>query len=159
ADLTALLGDARCVTILGTGGAGKTRLALALAGDAADRGSEVWWVDLTVLADAALLPHLVSTAGGVTGDVLRHPRHGTGLVVLDNAEHVVDDCAAFVARLLARCPGITVLTTSRTVLGVPGEITYRLAGLAEPSAVALFLERAGRTAPTRTVVADASVVA
>ncbi|MGH2616842.1 MAG: hypothetical protein ACRDJC_16525 [Thermomicrobiales bacterium] len=108
---------------------GKTRLALAIAGDVAAHFADgVLWVDLAPLADPALVPAAVAAALGLrtasdtpTGDVLigaLHPRQA--LLLLDNCEHLVDATADLVATLLARCPALQVLATSRAPLKTVG---------------------------------------
>ena len=133
---------ARLLTLTGTGGAGKTRLALALAGELAGSYPHgVWLAALAPLADGALLPAAVAGALGVaTGqgaplaalvDALRGRRL---LLVLDNCEHLLDACAALTETLLAACPGLDVLATSRESLRVDGETIWRVPPMAVPAA-------------------------
>jgi predicted ATPase/DNA-binding NarL/FixJ family response regulator len=161
--LTKLLATARMVTIVGSGGAGKTRLALAVAGRTGARFPDgVWWADLAALSEAELLPAVVASALEVpqspgedlTAAIARHVRESVMLLVLDNCEHLVDDVAALAERLLRTSPGIKVLATSREVIGVSGEQVFRVSGLDLPGAdgeplaseaVQLFAERAGQT--------------
>jgi predicted ATPase/DNA-binding SARP family transcriptional activator len=162
-----LLRTERLVTVTGVGGVGKSRLAL----EAASRtgvADPVWLVELAALAQPDLL-------GDTVGDVLGVPSHGIrpradlieehlrdldGLLLLDNCEHLVDAVAGFAVRILATCPGLRVLATSRERLGVTGEVLLPLTGLplpgAEPdtpeaaresAAVRLFAERAGAVDP------------
>ncbi|MEU1982788.1 LuxR C-terminal-related transcriptional regulator [Nocardia sp. NPDC019395] len=147
----------RQVTALGPGGVGKTRLALAVAADmAAEFADGAWFVDLVPVADPALIGSAVARALGLGeqhGQGLDHSvltgladRHA--LLVLDNCEHLRDGLAPFLERLLAHCPRVTVLVTSRARLLVPFEHVYEvppmvLDGDTGPSdAVALFLDRA-----------------
>jgi len=165
-----LLADSaeRLVTVTGVGGVGKTRLAYAVAEASRGRFRDgVAVVSLAPLSDAATVLPAVGRATGLpsaegadpAAAVTEHLRHREALVVLDNAEHL-PDAAAGIGRLVASCPGLTVLVTSRTPLRVRGELQYQLAplGLPEPGSVevaalqvsaaaALFLERARSVSP------------
>jgi predicted ATPase/DNA-binding CsgD family transcriptional regulator len=161
--LTKLLASARMVTIVGSGGAGKTRLALAVAARAGARFPDgVWWADLTALTGAELLPSVVASALDVPQSpgedllpvIARHIRQSAALLVLDGCEHLVEESAGLADRLLRAAPGLKVLATSREVIGVTGEQVFRAGGLdlpgpgSEPQtseAVQLFAERAGQT--------------
>jgi predicted ATPase/DNA-binding SARP family transcriptional activator len=136
--LCELLGRSRVVTVTGPGGAGKTRLALQLAREAGPEHPD--GVHLVELAAAASVAGAVATAL----DVREQPdeplaatlaaalRTRRTLVVLDNCEHVLDEAAALAAALLAGCPGLRLLATSREQLGIEGEATWPLAGLQLP---------------------------
>ncbi len=165
------LGEDRLLTLTGSGGVGKTRLALAVAAAEVEnyRGG-VWLVPLAGLTDpdsvpeaalAALGAHQVS---GVPSAELLSRELGIepSLLVLDNCEHLVDGCAQLVAELLVANQATSVLATSREPLGVPGEVTWRVPSLAAPpvenalavsalsqyDAVRLFLDRARRARPS-----------
>jgi predicted ATPase/DNA-binding SARP family transcriptional activator len=136
-----LVGEARLVTLIGVGGAGKTRLALESAGAVVGRfGDGVRLAGLAGIADAGLVPSVVMEALGVrqSGDVpvleaLRwRLRSAELLLVLDNCEHLLGACADLVAALLGSCPGLRVLATSREPLGVPGEAVCLVPPLAVP---------------------------
>jgi predicted ATPase/DNA-binding CsgD family transcriptional regulator len=160
--------DRRLVTLTGTGGAGKTRLALEVARRLVPAFPDgVRLVDLAPLHAPDLLPTAVAAAlgleqhptGGHTAPMVEHLaeylRQGRRLLVLDNCEHLVDACARFAASLLAACPGLHILATSREPLRVAGEVTYAIPPLTAPdperlpaldrleeySAVRLFAER------------------
>ncbi|BCJ64228.1 AfsR/SARP family transcriptional regulator [Polymorphospora rubra] len=138
-----LLDRHRLVTLTGAGGMGKTRLALAVALDRTG-GDGPWLVELAGLHDGSLLAETVATALGIAGagalpDVLRSRRL---LLVLDNCEHLVDDVARFVTRLLGACPDVRVLATSREALRAEGEQVYDVPPLASADAVELFVDRA-----------------
>jgi predicted ATPase/DNA-binding SARP family transcriptional activator len=147
-ELTAALGTERLVTVTGAGGSGKTRLAREVAARAVARALHpggVWWVELAPVADGAEVPGAVAAALGVRAlptrplvaglaDALRgSPEHlRRTLLVLDNCEHVVDEVAALVERLLGAVPGLTILATSREALGVEGEVVWATPPLACP---------------------------
>lgn len=157
-DLIDLLGAARIVTVVGTGGCGKTRLALAVATQMAPRFSDgAWWTELAPLDSGSLVAATVAAtveAPQLPGHdtpsiVVRHLRHRRMLLVLDNCEHVATQAAAMAAEILRTCPDVRILVTSREVLGIPGEKVHRLRGLdSRPSVgglgegVRLFVERA-----------------
>jgi predicted ATPase/class 3 adenylate cyclase len=164
AEVRELLGRARLVTLSGMGGLGKTRLALEIAVAVLDEYPDgVWFVELTQLADALLVPQAVASALGVkeTGgesltDALdRHVADKRLLLILDNCEHLVEACATFAHRMLQAGPQIGIIVTSRERLNVAGEQTYAVASLPVPGvaqegveallrfeAVRLFVDRA-----------------
>jgi predicted ATPase/DNA-binding CsgD family transcriptional regulator len=141
--LATLIPGARLLTIVGTGGCGKTRLALAVAERCrAEFAGGVRWAGLETLADPRLLPAMVGTAVGVpespgedaVASVCRHLASHKVLLVLDNCEHVVERCAELAEQLLRCCPSLTILATSRELIGASGERVFRLGGLDVPSA-------------------------
>ncbi|MDX2784070.1 AfsR family transcriptional regulator, partial [Streptomyces caniscabiei] len=173
----------RLVTLLGPGGAGKTRLSQE-AGDAvADAVPDgVWLAELAPVDDPANVPEAVLTALGarktvlrgagaeemrVTADrqddaMVRLAEHCAGrrmLLILDNCEHVVDAAAHLVDHLLRHCPGLTVLATSREPLGVPGELLRPVEPLTEPHALRLLADRGAAARPGFTVDADPEAAA
>ena len=144
AEVGALLArdDVRLVTLTGPGGTGKTRLALqaaALAADAFPGG--VWWVPLAPLRDPALVLASAGQALGASGDLAEHIGDTRLLLLLDNFEHLVDS-AADLAPVLASCPNLTLLVTSREALHLGGEHEYAVDPLQRTEAVELFLTRA-----------------
>ncbi|MGQ7295231.1 AfsR/SARP family transcriptional regulator [Quadrisphaera sp. KR29] len=152
-----LLQQHRLVTLTGTGGAGKTRLSLEVA-RRRDDADGPWLVELAPVADGRLLPEVVATALGLVPPVGASAAAALAgvlrtrelLLVLDNCEHVVEDAAALVEVLLASCPGVRVLATSREPLLVDGERTHEvpvLTGGPDGEAVALFVDRARAAAP------------
>ncbi|MGW3725951.1 ATP-binding protein, partial [Streptomyces sp. NPDC000851] len=146
----------RQVTVVGPGGVGKTRLALAVAAEAADGFADgVWFVDLVPVTDPGRIGAAVAAAVGVGEQpgrgiddaVLAALADRQALLVLDNCEQVRDGVAPFLERLLAACPRLRVLVTSRARLMVPFEWVFPVpplsrAGGGESEAVALFMERA-----------------
>ena len=180
AKLSQLLDRERAVTLTGSGGVGKTRLALQVAAEAVDRfEGGAWLVDLaTVTQSDAVAASVLAAVGGVQQafasaieqlvTVLRP--EAAVLVVLDNCEHVADGCATVVDALTTQCAGVTVLSTSREPLGVAGEVTWRVASLTLPSgdtavgledvagyeALTLFWDQALRARPQLTLT-DAMV--
>ncbi|WP_448811002.1 BTAD domain-containing putative transcriptional regulator [Agromyces bauzanensis] len=151
--------NARLVTLVGPGGVGKTRLAVESARRAGRELDEVqWMVDLAAVPDGAGVVGAAADAVGATSHepdaIVRRLDGRRALLVLDNAEHVLDDCRALARRLLEQCEGLGVLVTSREPLGIPGERLVRvepLAGAAADDAVELFAERAQDARPGFTV--------
>jgi predicted ATPase/DNA-binding SARP family transcriptional activator len=169
ADLSATLQRARVVTVTGTGGVGKTLLALHAAAAETQRFRDgAWLVELAALGDPALVADAIGTTLGV------QQRHGLSvaerlveylrpkrvLLVLDNCEHVIDVVARVVEAIVAGCPRVTVLATSREPLGVAGEHLRPLAPLPVPPggltdvgtaaavpSVQLLVDRAAAVAP------------
>ncbi|OLZ69340.1 AfsR family transcriptional regulator [Streptomyces sp. IMTB 2501] len=167
ADLT----TARLVTLLGPGGAGKTRLSQEAADAVRHTARDgVWLAELAPVDDPEAVPQAVLTAIGARETVL----HGAGaesiravadryddplerivehcarrrmLIVLDNCEHVIEAAAHLTERLLARCPELTVLATSREPLGVPGELVRPVEPLPEPVALRLLADRGAAARP------------
>jgi predicted ATPase/class 3 adenylate cyclase len=151
AELAKLLPHARLVTLTGTGGTGKTRLAVQAAASALPHYPDgAWFVDLAPIDDGAFVAteiadtmHLPEHRQGSRTDALvaaLAPRHA--LVVLDNCEHLVDAVAELADLLLRRCPHLRLLATSQEVLGVEGEATYPVRPLGGDDATRLFVERA-----------------
>ncbi|MEU5346425.1 BTAD domain-containing putative transcriptional regulator [Streptomyces sp. NPDC020766] len=177
------LGSARLVTLLGPGGAGKTRLSQEAAESvAASVPDGVWLAELAPVDDPEAVPEAVLTAVGARETVLRgagaeemravtdrhddplvrlteHCAKRRMLIVLDNCEHVVDAAARLVEQLLELCPGLTVLATSREPLGVPGELLRPVEPLPEPYALKLLADRGAAARPGFRIDADAETAA
>jgi predicted ATPase/class 3 adenylate cyclase len=170
AEVKRLLSTAYLVTLTGSGGAGKTRLALQVAADVVEGyPGGVWLVEFAPIADPVLVPKTVASALSVpeqpgrdmTDTLVEALRSKALLLVLDNCEHLLAACAALAAALLRACPQVRILATSREGLGVPGETLWRVPSLSLPDvtrlptveglvlyeAVRLFVERAMATAP------------
>ncbi|ASR36089.1 hypothetical protein BAY61_14960 [Prauserella marina] len=167
-EVGALLGRTRLLTLTGAGGCGKTRLAVEAARAAAGAYPEgVWFADLAALREPALVPDAIAAALDLTPgagpdqtrSLVEQLGHGRRLVVLDNCEQVVQACARVCGTVLAHCPGIRILATSRETLRVEGEITFRVPSLRIPEStcdpdrladfesVRLFVERAASVRP------------
>lgn len=168
-----LLANARLVTLSGVGGSGKTRLALELAaGSLRAYPDGAWVVELGPLRDPALVPSttastlgvviagLGATSDAVTERLCEYLHTRKALLVLENCEHLVDAATAMVHALLANCPGVTIIATSREILGLAGEVAWRVPPLSLPAsgttnpedlavsdAAALFCERARAAQP------------
>jgi predicted ATPase/class 3 adenylate cyclase len=143
AEIKALLLEHRLVTLVGTGGAGKTRCALAAGADLLERFNDgVWFVELAPISDPALVPACVARALGVRestdraliDSVLAYLERRDALLVVDNCEHVIDAAREAIAAMLRGCPGLHVLATSRETLNCAGEHSLRLPSLAVPAA-------------------------
>ncbi|MEV8523333.1 BTAD domain-containing putative transcriptional regulator [Streptomyces sp. NPDC052000] len=186
ADLAHIRGDletARLVTLLGPGGAGKTRLSQEVAEAAAPAWPDgVWLAELAPVDDPAGVPAAVLTAVGARKTVLHSAgaeelraadRHADDpvvrlaehcgprrmLLLLDNCEHVIGAAAELAEYLLARCPGLVVLATSREPLGVPGELVRPVEPLPVPVALRLFADRGAAARPGFRVDADEGTAA
>ncbi|MGW6733564.1 AfsR/SARP family transcriptional regulator [Streptomyces sp. NPDC055013] len=181
ADIEAIRGDlgtARLVTLLGPGGAGKTRLSQEAAESVRDGAPDgVWLAELAPVDAPEAVPEAVLTAVGARETVLygagaeamragsdrhddpverlaEHCGKRRMLLILDNCEHVVEAAARLVAELLERCPELTVLATSREPLGVPGELLRPVEPLPEPVALRLLADRGAAARPGFRVDAD-----
>ncbi|MEU0445075.1 BTAD domain-containing putative transcriptional regulator [Streptomyces tendae] len=183
--LRADLATTRLVTLLGPGGAGKTRLSQEAAEGAGDTARDgVWLAELAPVDDPADVPEAVLTAVGARETVLyragaeemravtasegqdtaverlvEHCGRRRMLIVLDNCEHVVDAAARLTEELLARCPHLTVLATSREPLGVRGESLRPVEPLSDPAALRLLADRGAAARPGFRVDADEETAA
>ena len=141
----------RLLTITGSGGCGKTRLAYEVAWAEVDGCPDgVWCVELAPVGDAERVAAELAQVLGVREEFGRpiidtlaeRLRQFDGLVVLDNCEHVLGGVRPLVDQLLRRCPTLHVLTTSREPLGLTGETTWRVPSLDRDAGVELFVQRA-----------------
>lgn len=142
ADLRHHLLSSRLLTVVGTGGAGKTRLALEAATPLVDDYPDgVWLIELAPLSDPALVPQYVATVlnvqevpgRSVVASLVEHLRARHLLLILDNCEHLATACATLVQSLLRVCPRVSILATSREPLGVSGEVAWSIPPLAVPA--------------------------
>ena len=159
----------RLVTLTGVGGTGKTRLALQVAADAIENFQDgVWLVELAPLSKPGLVPQAVATTLGLREqaeraflDMLKdYLSRKNLLLVLDNCEHLIEECAQLADVLLHAAPNLKILATSREALGIAGESTYPVRSLSLPDtrhplpenlgqydAVRLFIDRAVAVQP------------
>jgi predicted ATPase/class 3 adenylate cyclase len=163
-EVGALVDNHRVVTLIGSGGSGKTRLAIQVGADELEKYSDgVRFVDLAPLNDASLVVDALASAVGIKVeqgisviDALVRTLEGTKtLIIIDNCEHVIKACADTVTGLLRAGESVHVLATSREPLGLAGEMTWRVPSLSLPDdatkmeeiggfeAVQLFVDRAG----------------
>jgi len=177
AELAALIEGAGLVTLTGSGGCGKTRLALhAAASRIGEHADGVWLAELAALSNPTQVPASIADAvqarlragDGAAAELAAAIGNGQLLLILDNCEHLVSSCAEITDGLLRACPQLRVLATSREPLGVPGEITWRVPSLPFPvgpllapaqeagrfAAVQLFAERARHARPRFTLTAQ-----
>jgi predicted ATPase/class 3 adenylate cyclase len=181
-ELRTAIAQQRLVSIVGTGGAGKTRLAIALATSLAERfPGGVWFVDLapltsgTVVLDefAAVLGVRATSAPELIERLASKLRERETLIVVDNCEHVIEDAAGAISELLVRCSDLRIIATSRESLRIAGEHVFATPPLDVPpaalsivtarealtySSVALFAERAAAAGGFHISDANASAV-
>lgn len=167
AQCTRLLAAASLLTLTGTGGCGKTRLALQLAIQQVDAFPDgVWFVDLAPVQDPQRVTAAIAAAVGLREDagmpllgrLCAHLATCRAVLVLDNCEHVIDAAAQAADALTSSCPGLKIIATSRESLGVAGEQIVPVRPLSLPAAtdlaavqaceaVRLFADRAGLAQP------------
>jgi predicted ATPase/class 3 adenylate cyclase len=168
AALGGLLGQHRLVAMLGSGGIGKTRLALQLGAECLGRFADgVWLAELAPLTQPAQVAEAVAGAVGFNGQsitnasVANYLKYQRLMLILDNCEHLIEAAAALADAILKACPGVTVIATSREKLRVPGEQIFPVPTLTVPekpmalsvaeaidhAGVRLFVERAGLAVP------------
>jgi hypothetical protein len=141
-DVVELLQDgARLVTLSGSGGSGKTRLAIESAAELVPEfGNGVFWIALAALRDPALVAETVAQTLGAKDGLAEHIGERELLLLLDNFEQVVE-AASELGSLLESCPNLRLLVTSRELLRIRGEVEYSVPPLAQPDAVELFCAR------------------
>lgn len=156
ASVAGLLERSRLVTLAGTGGIGKTRLAVEVASHLEPAPADgIWFVDLASIGEADLVAGTVAAAMGLELPSHREPlealvatlRPMRALIVLDNCEHVLGDAGRVASALLEAAPNLRILATSREPLGVAGEAVARLGTLDEAAAIELFVARAMQADP------------
>ena len=131
----------RLVTLIGSGGIGKTRLGLQVAAESLERfPNGVWLVELAPLSDPGLVPKTAATALGlkeqpgkpISQTLIEHLKDKVLLLLLDNCEHLLDGCAGLADTLVHQCPHVTILAGSREALRTDGEQAYRVPSLSLP---------------------------
>ncbi|HTP47869.1 MAG TPA: tetratricopeptide repeat protein [Casimicrobiaceae bacterium] len=168
-EATNLLTKTRLLTLVGTGGIGKTRLSLQLAAEAmVDFPDGVWFVELAPLTEGERVAQAVASALGVKEEpgeavidaLLRHLKNRRLLIVLDNCEHLTSACAELARHMLEAAPQLKLVASTREHLRTAGEYTYVVPPLSLPhdnevghsltqfGAVKLFAERAAAAQPT-----------
>lgn len=146
----------RLLTITGSGGCGKSRLAMQTAWVEVEHAPDgVWYIELAPVGDPDLVGAEIAQVFGLREEFGRplidtladRLRPFDGLLVVDNCEHVLGGVRPVVEQLLRRCPNLSVLTTSREPLGVTGETTWRVPSLDEAAGADLFVQRARSVRP------------
>ena len=170
AEIKNLLGKAKLVTLTGSGGCGKTRLALETARQLVDSYRDgIWLIELASISDPELiLPAVTSTLGipesrdvHPTGALTKYLRTKQILLILDNCEQIVGAVAKFAEIILQTCPQAQILATSREILNLIGEVQFRVPSLSlvsqnspnsdaasQSESVQLFVERAQAVLPS-----------
>jgi predicted ATPase len=169
-EVAGLFSKSRLITLTGSGGVGKTRLAIQVVAEILDIFPDgVWFLDLAPLNDPVLLPNTLASLLGlqesgkqpVTDLLINYFNTRTALVIFDNCEHLIESSAKLTHSLLTSCKALSILATSREALRVAGEISYRVPSLAVPrsdiesavddlanmESVRLFTERAALISP------------
>ncbi|MDQ2944104.1 MAG: LuxR family transcriptional regulator [Candidatus Dormibacteraeota bacterium] len=156
AEIRLLLGQTRLLTLVGAGGSGKTRLALELGAEVLDSFPDgVWFVELSPIADGALIPSQVATAAGIREEpgralqatLVERLGKSQTLIVLDNCEHLLESTAGMVEALLRGSAHLSMVATSQEVLHAEGEVSWRVPSLDEELCLRLFVERARQVNP------------
>jgi class 3 adenylate cyclase len=169
-EIKRLLESASLLTLIGSGGCGKTRLTIQVGFDLLFSYPDgVYIVELAALTDAVLVPQAVASALGmreepgrpITQTLIEYLQDKRALIILDNCEHMVQPSAQIADTLLRNCPKLRMFASSREGLGIEGETTYRIPSLSLPDprqpqtaatlsrfeAVRLFVERARAAQP------------
>jgi predicted ATPase/class 3 adenylate cyclase len=176
AEVKDLLGRHRLLTLVGSGGVGKTRLALQVGAELLDRYPDgVWFADLAPITDPMLVASVIAQALGMSQQEGRRVEESIPqwlkrknlLLVLDNCEHVLETVASLVSSIVSSAPDVRILGASRQAIDLAGEVVHRLSSLSMPSdaeglkvdealrydAIVLFFDRA-RAADTRFALTD-----
>lgn len=171
-EVTGLLSKSRLITLTGSGGVGKTRLAIQVVAEVLELFPDgVWFLDLAPLSDPKLIPNGLAEALGlhpmgssdlsITDLLCDYLRSRKALIIFDNCEHLIDASACLADLLLSSCNNLQILATSREALRISGEIPFRVPSLELPrwdavdvenvltktESVQLFVERAAVVSP------------
>lgn len=177
ADVKKLLQDTHMLTLIGSGGTGKTRLSIQAASEMLNHYPDgVWFVELAPISDALLVARTTAMAMSLREQPHRplietlcdYLQEKKLLLILDNCEHLIDSCARMADKILRTAPNMRILASSREALGIGGEVTYHVPSLGMPDihhlppvetlsqyeAVKLFIDRATSAVPAFTVTND-----
>jgi len=178
-EVKSLLSQHKLLTLFGSGGVGKTRLALQVGAELLDRYPDgVWFADLAPITDPELVASVIAKVLGVSQvqgrrvdeSIPQWLKRKKLLLILDNCEHLIETVANIADSITHHCPDVRMLATSRESLGIGGEVVHRLPSLTIPtvvarlqvadalqySAIALFVDRA-KSADTRFSLSDDNV--
>jgi non-specific serine/threonine protein kinase len=167
AECARLFGESRLVTVTGIGGSGKTRLAIRLAESLLQSYPDgVWCVDLSSLKEASRVVETVAVTlavreepgKGLLESIVDHVSEKRLLLILDNCEHLLDACGAFVDALLRAAGGMRVLVTSRERLGLEGERVFSVPSLTVPTKASADVEAMKSSEAVRLFVDRAQIV-
>lgn len=163
-EIQSLLGKARLVTLAGTGGCGKTRLAIETGRQMRRTYPQgVWFIELAPISNPAYVPQTFITTLGLPESHAESPaqaltsylRTRQTLLIVDNCEHVLFETSKLIQEILLTCPQVQAIATSREILNIPGEVRFRVPSLAissdtdsQPESVQLFIDRAKTALPT-----------
>jgi predicted ATPase/DNA-binding SARP family transcriptional activator len=162
-----LIARNRLVTLVGTGGIGKTSLAVQMGRNLLkDYPDGVWFIALDALSDPALVPQTVAAIFDIRErsdkailELLSHALNlKNALLIFDNSEHLLDACAQLITALLQTCPKLNILATSREALGISGEAIYPLPSLSIPEREKDSLEELGEYEAVRMFAERAALV-
>ena len=165
AEVKRLISSSRLMTLTGVGGGGKTRLALQVARDLVDTFKDgVWWVELAALTDTSLVPQTIAkvfslreTPDQETSEILGNFLHNKQLLlVIDNCEHLISDCARLIENFLRRCANLRILATSREPLAISGETVFQVSPLSLPEPNETSLKRSSKSEAARLFVERAA---
>ena len=160
AEINNLLSKASLLTLTGSGGSGKTRLAQEIGSSNLEAYPDgVWFIGLAPLSDPRLIVEEVSSVLGVGEEAFYdYLEDKSTLLILDNCEHMVDRCAEFAGSLLQRAPNVKVLATSQEALGIAGETVHRVPSLSVPDSYQSSMEALTKCAAVRLFVERAATV-
>jgi predicted ATPase/class 3 adenylate cyclase len=157
AEIKDLLNISRLVTLTGSGGTGKTRLAQEVGSqELTNYPHGVWLIELAPLNDPSqIVPEMAQVFGlqeiplqMITELVMDYLRDKKILLILDNCEHLIEACARLADDFLHQCPGLKIMASSREALGITGEVAYSTPSLADSESTQLFVERAHAANPS-----------